>query len=477
MPVELLDFTVGPFCGHTTTDTVRIWGAVNTEHINVQCRGIVRWRKETELDFPAENQQYFNILGEDKDGTGIADVPNLDQGTLYIFQAHYFLGEADEHVTWHEDSHEICMARTVPASLDAKGTSFILGSCRDHGSLEGDGLSDLTFRMIHQAIHNEEYPTPDLMLLGGDQIYVDMGHGFLHSKIYRAQFAETHFDLVRRCIPTYMQMDDHEVQNDWSRSNVKDDHHTEGLKYFEAYQAASGPVFPTVADYETEAFTPLYWYKFDRHDSRYFVMDVRNERFSNNPDASKYEYEWHLRNDEDDVTEAQIAALVSWIEDAPADKFSFILTPVPLFPDAKPYFWPPFATGSIKELWTSNTRQRNEILDAINASSGKFIFLSGDVHCSFTAQLTLECGKKVYSIVSSAMNWMLPGLNKHWFDKEKLRHRSTADGNLEVLNDGHIETRNNYTLVTVRGSDEVEVVVYDGHHGGQVKEKIQLSGF
>lgn len=469
----LLEFEVGPFCGNPQSGSIRVWGGVKKEHISATSKGVVRWKTARQTDFPSDQTLTFKISRE-LDGTGIVDIGGLKPDTTYSFQAYYYLESDSQEPNWPASNSTMCSAKTCAEEANAAGTSFLLGSCRDHAPPGSGGLSDKTFRTIDKAINDGKFPVPDFMFMAGDQVYADLsGHRF--QDVYRYQFSEQYYKKVRSKIPAYMQMDDHEIENDWSRSNIKEGLWTEGLRFFKAYQAAVGPVYERAEDYENDVSE--YWYEFESHDSRFFVMDVRNERYIVNKDADQFE--WELKND--DITEQQVDRLICWIGNAPSDRMNFIVTPVPMFPDTKPswrQFLPPWlysaTKASKKELWTSNTKQRNEILAAIKCATANFIFLSGDVHCSFATQMNLGAGKKVYSVVSSALNWMYPGLYKRCFDFTELRGFAGSRGELSLLNDGHVETRNNYAHIEVEGPSSVLVKFYDGHNGKLIKSALPL---
>lgn len=480
-------FKVGPFTGNVTTNSIRIWAAVDEQDVNKVCIGHVRWKKSNEDIYPEENSESFEIEGY-FDGTGIIDVNSLSPSTRYDFQSCYSTGESQNQVLdWPTEINSNCSAKTSPLEASSEGTSFILGSCRDHADGK-DGLSDKTFKTIYEAIDSNKYPIPDISIMTGDQIYSHVeenikAEGFYkYRDIYRQQFTETNFSKVMKILPSYFQMDDHEVQNDWGFNDFKNESEKDKLdnamRAYNAYQASLCPVFKNSDHYKSHGnerkVNEKYWYDFKRNDCDFFVMDVRHDRKKENDS-------WSLRSTggEND----QLQDLLKWIHNANNNKVNFIVTPVPMFPDPKkhaPLSFPLFIlntlflSGTYKELWVSNHQQRKEIIDAISRSSAKFAFLSGDVHCSFACSMQLDNGKKIHSIVSSAFNWMLPGVRRSHFNWKNLKGFGHLSKPYEVHNNRAVQHNNNYTLIKINSDKTITVTIYDGHSGDIFKEPMLL---
>jgi alkaline phosphatase D len=85
------------------------------------------------------------------------------------------------------------------------------------------------------------------------------------------------------------------------------------------------------------------------------------------------------------------------------------VTSVPMFPDMK---------SDKNDKWDAFPEQRQQILDFIHSNRiRKVVFVSGDVHCSFTSELRLEGDDDflVHQIVSSSFFWPLPHMRQSSF--------------------------------------------------------------
>lgn len=464
-------FAVGPFTGYARTTGIRLWAAVASADVHAAVVGAVRWKPVDQADFSAEHRALFAI-NPHFDGAGIIDIQGLEPDVRYEFQACYISSAIDlATIEWPDAPGSRCQASTVASASGQGETSFFLGSCRHHGPQQG-GQSDKAFETMNALVDNGTIPVPDMLWMIGDQIYRDGPHqlpltGFDYFReIYRQQYSEPQFTRLMQRVPAYLQMDDHEVHNDWAYNKMQSDSKIallrDGMRGFDAFQAALGPVFTPETFQSTNATASSerpYWYDIERGDCAFFILDVRHDR-------NKNQHRWWFRSSGE---EGQLNQLLQFIQTADSQKVNFIVSPVPMFPDAKKDFvanvlnW--FgAAGAYKELWTSNYQDRKVILDAIDSSDAKFVILSGDVHCSFTARLVLSSGKVVHNVVSSAFNWMLPGLRKSAFRWGALRGMAHDVSGVELLA-GKVETDNNFTHLAVKDDLSVVVSVYRAADG------------
>ena len=478
-------FEVGPHTGNALENTIRVWGAVKKEHATNQCHGFVRWKEKCECSYQNECTEHpfktskFGI-SRHFDGTGIFDIPSLKANTRYEIQTCYSIQETElSDLLWPSDNGSFCTSITSHSQGASGTTTFILGSCRDQGP-RIDGESDETFKTINKLIKNGEIQSPDMLWMTGDQIYIDRPtglntHGYeKFTDLYRKQFTETEFSKLMKTTPAFLQMDDHEVDNDWSYDKLQDNNiqtlHN-GMHSYNAYQASLCATFNSEEEYlsypSCAPYLNKYWYEVDRHNCSFFVMDVRYDR-GNATESDKLE-KWRLGATSPLST--QLERLENWITSSDrGNKVNFIVTPVPFLVDPKRWSWTLLGAKNYslwhtrKELWYSNTKERNRILDAIDNSNANFVFLSGDVHCSFVVSMQTRNGKTLYNIVSSAFNWMSPGLTYGDFNWTRLRNCPRQFGSLNLVNN-YVEDRNNFTYVTVLDGGNVNVKIIKGKTG------------
>jgi alkaline phosphatase D len=298
------------------------------------------------------------------------------------------------------------------ASSDrAASRSFVLGSCRYLLRLFGgsvfDDRGDKTFRSIVEQI--ERGRRTDQVFMLGDQIYADDLNFLLPDRAadeylarYRDVFSQEHFaDLVSR-VPTYMTLDDHEIEDNWpARATGKDrmKKFPAAMHAYKCYQLSHSPLFPFTEEGRLQEEPGHFWYRFEDGCCEFFVMDTRTERFYD-------ENENRIRI----INQDQMDALKSWLADG-SGRVKLIATSVPFFPDLR---------GPGGDRWDSFRTQRNEILDHIRANNvRRAVFVSGDVHSSMSAELVRPDDPqfRIISVVSSPFFWPYPHSSKEDFQR------------------------------------------------------------
>ena len=136
-----------------------------------------------------------------------------------------------------------------------------------------------------------------------------------------------------------------------------------------------------------------FWYTFQDGCCDCFVLDSRTERrWSENPKHRAM------------MSRNQMDALKSWLNDK-SGRVKLIVTSVPFFPDLE---------EENDDKWGGFLSERTDILNFILKNKiRKVVFLSGDVHCSFSAEL--KCSRdpafKVISVISSSFFWPYPHMD------------------------------------------------------------------
>ena len=243
-------------------------------------------------------------------------------------------------------------------------------------------------------------------------------------------------------VPTYMTLDDHEIEDNWpQRANSKDrmKKFPAAMHSFQAYQLSHGPLYDVRPDGHIDGSPDDYWYKFRNGCCDVFVTDSRTDRFYPEQEGKRLIF-----------SEEQIEALKSWLADKAQGRVKLVATSVPFFPD--------LAGGP--DRWDGFPDQRNEILDFIQANQiRKVVFLSGDVHSSMSAELidADDPSFKVISIVSAPFFWPYPHSKASRFQLSgDLKH---ANRRYRIRRATPVVSKDNFTRVTVR-PDQVKVEVF-----------------
>jgi alkaline phosphatase D len=338
------------------------------------------------------------------DFTGVTDFTGLAADADHEYEIGFVARDGD----WDVPDAELNWAKASKGSFrtgadPSAACSFVFGSCRYLLRLLGgslfDGRGDKTFRSILEqleGIDEDGAAVPqrktDFFLLVGDQIYAD-DLRFVspdktaddYFKRYRDVFGQSHVRRLMSLLPTYMILDDHEIQDNWSMDRLPErgDLFAAAMQAYQSYQMVHGPAFDPALGTPTKL-----WYSFRHGCADVFVMDTRTERFSTLTPPQI-------------IGSAQMRELKAWLVANPAS-VKFVVTSVLMMPDNK---------VRNEDAWGGFVEQRREILDFIRDNGiQRVVFLSGDVHCSLALQLTCSTHPKfrVTNIVSSSLYWPYP---------------------------------------------------------------------
>ena len=394
--------TVGPIVGHTTSSAARIWVRGNVlieDQVRVlPCTAAIRYRNGAggwSHPFVMKREPYF-------DGTAVFVLEDLAPDTGYDYQIVCFEGEAQlgpatdmvaGQLVWPGD--RIYTFRTQPADDDVR--SFVAGSCRYLLTMFGGLVFDERGDKIYDAIRaaHDKRRLHGLLLIG-DQIYADDLGPFGADdtveeffKRYRRVFAQPFFRRLLNTVPTYMMLDDHEIENNWPQGATSPraaDKFKAATHAYQVYQASHSPVFD-VDDRRIVGIPKKLWYEFSNGKCDFFVMDTRTERVlgSSPPQILGPE---------------QMKQLLRWLARGQGEgRIKIVVSAVP-FLSVLP--------NESEDKWSGFEVQRNAILQAIQQKQLRnIVFVSGDVHCSFACTAELE-DVKVHQIVSSPLFWALP---------------------------------------------------------------------
>lgn len=405
--------TVGPILGHTTPSQARLFlrgeAEPKGEGLN-RCFAVVRYRPATSDQWSAP---LYNKMSPNFDVTAVIVLEGLTADTEYRYQAAWFYAEQEleevrltpaESLQWLPAEYTL---RTATSDT-TKPRSYMVGSCRymlrlfDENFFDDRG--DKPFRAIIDQLATQ--PVHGLMMVG-DQIYADDLNLVLpdntalkYLKRYRAAFSQPNIREAMAQIPSYMVLDDHEIEDNWPAKATDKNRITlypNAMAAYQIYQCSHSPLYETTTEGRITGTLEKYWYCFSDGCADWFVMDVRTER---QPGARKM------------IEDEQMEALLSWLGDG-SGKVKLVVSSVMFFPDMK-------SDGG--DTWKSFAEQRLVILERIRTLKLKKVaFISGDVHCSMTSRLTCSADPafSVISVVSSSFFWPLPHFKASGFQLDQ----------------------------------------------------------
>ena len=458
--MKIKPLTVGPILGATTGTSARIWGRGMLEQtgrgwrrffglarkqpgqVPRRCFGVARIRLAGSSQFQQPN---FFKMNPNFDMTGISVFGELAAGKEYEYQMGWFYSDKELNdvgrglsLDWSEASHS---KFTTGATDKEKPRSFVVGSCRYLLRLFGgawfDDRGDKAFRSILR-LNDEAMPISSLIMVG-DQIYAD-DLSLLspdksldeYNKRYQEAFSQPYIRALMSQVPTYMTLDDHEIEDNWpSKASGKDwvTKYPAALHAYLTYQAAHGPLFEISEEARVTGIPSKLWYKFDDGCCDFFVTDSRTERYLSQVDKERQI-----------IGAEQLEALKSWLVDA-SNRVKFVVSAVPLFPDLR---------SGADDKWSGFIWQRTDLLNFIRQKQiRRVVFLSGDVHSSLSAELISpqDSKFKIVSVISSAFFWPYPHPKpRHFILEGPLDAEPKAD--YEVVNGGPTYPTDNFTRVT-----------------------------
>lgn len=443
--------SVGPIVGHITSTSVRLWMRASDEAPGRTVGVIALY--DAAGAYVAGSADYMRMHRE-YDRTGTKDFKELAPDTRYTARlGSLSLDSTDEMVTveddelwkklppakaWCEELEKLpdaeCLAafRTHSAA-DGGPLSFVFGSCRYPGLLWAAKKADRIFGAILQKFR--EADAPRFLLMVGDQIYADkMNRAIILERAdtpsefherYVTAFTSPNMRALLRSVPSYMILDDHEIEDNWVQGRIKDHEKRflfqTAVSAYMSYQWVHSPRnFGAWGNVEGGTGDKLF-YSFECCGYPFFVMDSRTQR---------------IRDDDDHVLEdnhllgypakptapdhkGQIDILCEWLvaqQIKHGDRPKFIVSPSVFVPNGVETAGNDERSDRKKcedDAWAAFPTTRRQLLRAIvDNGVQNVVFLSGDVHCSNLAEITFTnrtdgsaLPLRAFGITSSAFYW------------------------------------------------------------------------
>jgi len=336
--------------------------------------------------------------------------------------------------------------RTFPAP-DGPGQtlSFLVGSCRYPGLLWKIKDADRVFGPMeaHFAPDGRFGAPAKFTIMCGDQIYADMLNRNVplmradtyaeFQQRYSKAFGAPNLRRLLRTSSTYMILDDHEIEDNWTQDRIRDPGKHQVFNFaigaYMSYQWSHGP----------RTWGRLLYYTFDCAGYPFFVLDTRTQRFKNNAND---ETDKRLRDNHllglpniDPAHPGQLKCLLDWLsrlQKTQGDRPKFIVSSNVFVPNGmdkricetkgkkldEQWFSVNERGRDASDSWPAFPLTRRAVLERIVAEKiQNVVFLSGDIHCSNAAEMVFEqdgnggpnnLPLKAFSVTSSAFYWPFP---------------------------------------------------------------------
>ncbi|NUS71127.1 MAG: alpha/beta fold hydrolase, partial [Ensifer adhaerens] len=335
-----------------------------------------------------------------------------------------------------------------PVQPSPAGTSFILASCQYPAGFVDRKVAYRSYAAVADRIGAGAGIQPKFALFVGDQVYVDPTAGLYDPATsddryrlpYEAWLQERSVRSVLRRIPSFMLLDDHEIDDNWEPLASPNDIESnarlkkEGFSAFEKYQRGVDPKLKT----------------FDYEGFHFFLLDTRSERMHRKIGAGLANATLFKTGVGETMSD-----LETWLgKNGP----KFIASPSMFLPrhrraiqrDAS--LSPDNLSALRSDGWDGYPNSLRDVLGVIAAGKIKHVvLLSGDEHrgCIATALLTEMDGTPittVHSIHTAAMYAPYPFANgidediveqeTFEFDYKAKRYRCIVDATRPAPGDG-----------------------------------------
>ncbi|MEJ2602228.1 MAG: alpha/beta fold hydrolase [Gammaproteobacteria bacterium] len=276
-----------------------------------------------------------------------------------------------------------------PEAAPSDECRFLLASCQYPASLLDSPLAYDSYRLTMERVSSAETEAPAAGIVprfgifAGDQVYADASAGLSDPSVRDGRFRIPYEDLLRfpyvrsvlRRIPSYMLLDDHELDDNWEpvagdTKNVELG--TVGVDAYRKYQRGLDETLP---------------YEFKADDFDFFQLDIRSGRQQRN------------------VSEVDRCRL--WSDDADFDAFTqwlagttnggdqrprFVVTPSMLLPRHRQAAqWGSVAAALNSDGWDGYPLSLLTMLKTIvDAQARNLVFLSGDEHLASHARIEVR---------------------------------------------------------------------------------------
>ncbi|WP_089939330.1 alkaline phosphatase D family protein [Candidatus Entotheonella palauensis] len=530
--------SLGPIVGHTTAISCRLWirGADLTDRGSSLAEdrrtvGVLAVMTKNRRSIPIANRPafYFRLHREfDRTGTfnlgvddtfrmGQSEVYTLDPDTIYTVRVGSLalddVADNDEMVesaellrrlppahTWIDDLMALDEAkseavfRTFPATPDtghvAGPLSFLIGSCHYPGMFWKQKRADRIFKPIFDHYSdNPDGADPRFILIMGDQIYADMFNRLIpigladtfeeFQERYLTAFGSPNMRQLLRHVPTYMILDDHEIEDNWTQDRIEDRFKRVvfnlAIDAYRSYQWSHGP----------RTYGEHLYYHFDCGGYPFFVVDGHTQRYKDDDPESLDDNHLLGRPSFPGDDPAQLEVLCDWLSNQQRQRGSvpkFIVTSTAFVPNA-------IATTKNdrqkhrSDSWAAYPMTRRYLLRRIiDNNIQNVVFLSGDLHCSNVAEISFRGTRsaerlKACSITSSAFYWPFPfsdGEPSHYVhDSTDSETRDTFEITDQIVMDYqayNFTQKDNFCQVEIN-PDANEIVVRVKDRDGQPVQK------
>lgn len=300
--------------------------------------------------------------------------------------------------------------------------TMVIGSCQYTAGIIDDRVAFDSYRALKREMDPFDFgldnnkPALDLMLLLGDQIYVDATAGLFDPldqvqaffRPYEKWLFNRNVRNIMRKLPSYMMLDDHEINENWEPGHDEEKLDL-GRKAFKLFQFGK----------ENARDPDQFWGPIEASPLPIFMLNSRTDRDSRIGTQAK---------DAQMLSDTQFKALIQWVDSAPEDKPCIICSSSILLPRHYPVNKEEDAATTLDTI-DGYPATFAALLAMVAARPNRvFLFLSGDEHIPLVATIQIfddsnNLITKTHSVHTSSLYAPYPFANgdKHQLiDEEKI---------------------------------------------------------
>lgn len=261
--------------------------------------------------------------------------------------------------------------------------SMVIGSCQYNAGLIDDYVAYQSYRTLSKELEINETPL-DLMLLLGDQIYVDATAGLFdpldHVQAYQAPYekwlSNRSVRKVMRKLPNYKMLDDHEIIDNWEPGHPLEKL-KQGLTAFKAFQFGA----------ENGRDLSKFWGPIEASPLPIFMLNTRTDRSERSRGAS---------DNASMIGDKQLAGLIRWVDQLPEGKPCVISSSSLLLPRHYPLDHETTATFMLDSIDGYPKTFRALLQMVVDRPERIFVFVSGDEHIPLIAKITFHDAQGIF---------------------------------------------------------------------------------
>lgn len=289
---------------------------------------------------------------------------------------------------------------------------FALASCQYVPGLVDRVPAQASYRRLAQRLELLAPPhRPQLLVLAGDQVYVDQTAGLFVpaggddvGQAYALTFRLEALRRVMASLPTYPLLDDHEVMDDWEPS--PDPCATPAVRAaLDGYFAQQHKLVRGIGPHPDQR---PFDYRIAPAGFPFYMLDTRSTRQRRALRTDAHAAALATPLDRAAIrAEAGLGDLKQWLEAAPAALPKFIVSPVALFPMPRAAVFGDPAQRLGLDDWSGYPASQRALLELLRDTTARHVVvLSGDRHMSSVSSLWLQAAGgpvEVISVVSSGL--------------------------------------------------------------------------